>query len=201
MIKICKEKPKIFNIVAFAIAILITVFLLVMWFAKQTNNTNINERIDNMQSMLVDELVDKSDVADSAGGYGGSGNIDFDVASSMDYEDDFDGEPISIPIEWTFLGCASTNNGTTWSYETNEEVSKCAETVLQSLESTCAVLMESGYLDITNQSWGCAADMNDGSTAMMITIIPKDKSDENSALLVKVVVLNASKISQDMFLQ
>ena len=200
MSTVCKKNRKIFNIVALAIAILLTAFLLVVWFAKQINDTNIDGRINNMQSMLVDKLVDESDVADSTGGYGGSGNIDFDTASSMDFEDDFDGEPISIPIEWTFLGCTSTNNGTTWSYETTEDVSDCAEVVLRSLESAGAILMESGYLDITNQSWGCAADMNDGTSALMITMIPEDRSNENSVLLVKVVVLNAGTISQDLFM-
>lgn len=154
-----------------------------------------------MQAMLVEDYVEESELADSASGRGGGGNIVFDAAAPMDFEDDFDGVPIDIPVGWSFTGCTSTGNGTTWTYESLEDASQCATAVLEALESSGASLMESGYLDISNKAWGCAADMNDGSSSVMVTMIPNNGSNEEAKLVIRVVVLDAAKVSQNVFSQ
>ena len=182
-----------------AIAVVVVAVVATAWFciSRADKSNNLSERANEMQSMLIEDYIEESELADQYGGRGG-GNIDVDAVASMDYEDDFDGMPIAIPIEWAFSECTSTPGGTTWTYKSDDDASECAKAVLESLEQSGATLMESGFLDVSGNAWGCAADMNDGSSSVMVTMIPQSSIEDETQLVIRVVVLDASDISQSM---
>lgn len=145
-----------------------------------------------------------SDTADSSGGSDsdGDGEISFGGLELSIEDDVAEGDaPMEVPSGWSLQGSYELSVGSAWTYEMTGEVGECASEVLELLEDKGASLEEAGYLGLGDSSWGCVADMQDGETAVMVTIIPEDRSissEESADLVATVIVFDAESVSQSL---
>lgn len=136
--------------------------------------------------------------ADSAG----SGTIDLgDFGIEVESSEAKGAVPIEVPSDWTLRESYGLSVGDAWVYETDSGVEDCATQVLELLEDSGASLEESGYLGLGDSSWGCVVDMQDGQTAIMVTLIPEEyaiSASESSGLIAAVVVFDADEVLQEL---
>ena len=80
--------------------------------------------------------------------------------------------PTETPSGWVLVSHASSEGTSRWRYRVTSTAEEAALNLLPLLEKSGAGMVESGYLDISGNAWGCVCSLPDDAGALIVTLLP-----------------------------
>lgn len=87
--------------------------------------------------------------------------------------------PVPIPEDWICTGYETSGAAGVWTVSAPLAIDDAATEILLAMESNGFVLVDSFYMDLAGDNWGCAAALPDGTGAVVVVATSIDTSGGN----------------------
>ena len=112
----------------------------------------------------------------------------------MSWKDATQIAPVDIPDCWSIEGFSCRGTCDVWNYTSMQDARDAAEDMLGALGAASGNICESGYLDLSGRTWGCAYEMPEQMCSLVVTMMPSSVFDDvgwDNPLKIKIVRYNA----------
>lgn len=136
-----------------------------------------SELLDDLDELAGDyeELVD--DGPESLESEDLESMDDWMIPAEVAEDDEVWEPPVTLPDGCVFDRYSYNGICSVWEYHTDIPCKQIAMGVLRGFEDRSGKIVESGYLDVSNRSWGCVYELDDYAGSMVISVFPRVSDD------------------------
>lgn len=95
---------------------------------------------------------------------------------------------VDVPGDWVFANYEVAGITSTWNYLVRDSAENAARSLLPLLEEDGMGMIESGYLDLAGEAWGCVCELPDEAGSLVVTLLPRTSAAEAGTLEARIVV-------------